>query len=220
MSGRAAVLFDLDGTVLDTAPDLLVALNLLRERRGLGPFPLTGFRARVSRGARAMLAAGLPGFVDAGDRGQADIVREFLAAYEGRIYRDTVMFPGMAEVLDTLAARGVALAIVTNKPEAMACELLHAMALAARFPVVLGGDSLGERKPHPLPVLTACARLEVEPGRALMVGDDHRDIEAGRAAGCGTVAVAWGYADAGELPGWEADTIIHSPAQLPALVGA
>ena len=217
---RRAVLFDLDGTVLDTAPDLLVALNCLRERRGLGPFPLAGFRARVSRGARAMLGAGLPGFVDAGEDGQGLLVNEFLDAYQARIYRDTVLFPGMDGLLDSLARQGVPLAIVTNKPEAMACELLAAMNLARRFPVVLGGDSLAERKPHPLPVRTACERLGIEPAYAWMVGDDRRDIEAGRAAGCRTAAVDWGYAPEGEPGGWGADAVVSSPGELVALTGA
>lgn len=216
----SAVLFDLDGTVLDTAPDLLHALNVLRERRDLAPFPLPGFRVRVSRGARAMLGAGLPGFVDADATQQAALVEEFLAAYTQRIYADTVLFPGMADALDRLQAHGLVFAIVTNKPEAMALDLLAAMDLRRRFPVILGGDSLRERKPHPLPLIEACTRLQVDPKQALMVGDDPRDIEAGRAAGCGTVAVAWGYAQAEELPGWNADAVIEHPAQLPALAGA
>lgn len=209
-----AVLFDLDGTVLDTAPDLLAAANALRLRRGLPVLPLNGFREQVSRGARAMLAVGLPEFADIPAPTQLQIVDEFLAVYEREIHRDTLLFPGMADVLDALDANGIAAAIVTNKPVRMAERLLDAMNLSRRFPVVLGGDSLPERKPHPRPVLTACERLGVDPARAFFVGDDERDIRAGAAAGCVTIAVTWGYVDAERLPHWGADAIIDHPAEL------
>lgn len=209
-----AILFDLDGTVLDTAPDLLAAVNVVRAGRGLPPRILDGFRSQVSRGARAMLAAGLPGFAQAGPERQMADVHEFLAAYHGRVCHYSRLFDGMAQVLERCAARGLAMAIVTNKPEAMAVDLLAAMDLGRYFPVLLGGDSLAERKPHPLPVLTACQRLGVVPAQACMVGDDERDIGAGRAAGCTTVAVTWGYADPALLPDWRADVVIDRPGRL------
>ncbi|MBX3726924.1 MAG: phosphoglycolate phosphatase [Xanthomonadales bacterium] len=208
-----AVLFDLDGTLVDTAPDLLAAVNRLRAGEALPPAPLAGFRSQVSRGARAMLAAGIPAFAAADADRQADWVARLLAEYARQVCRDSVLFPGMAGLLEGLRGHGIALAVVTNKPERMAVELLAAMGLAADFPVVLGGDSLAERKPHPLPVLTACERLGVAPQATWFLGDDARDVEAGRAAGSLTVAVTWGYADPGEIAGWRADRVIDDPAQ-------
>ncbi len=215
-----AVLFDLDGTVLDTAPDLLRALNVLRERRGLPLLADEGFRLEISRGARAMLGHGLPGFADAADDQRHRLVDEFLAVYQDDVYRHSVLFPGMAAVMDALDAAGIAMAIVTNKPERMAVTLLEAMGLAPRFPVILGGDSLPERKPHPLPAIVACERLGVEPQAALFVGDDPRDIDCGRAAGCRSIAVRWGYTDAGDIDQWGADAIIAQPQDLLALTGS
>lgn len=217
--GCRAVLFDLDGTVLDTAPDLLRALNVLRARRGLPALPEAGFRLEISRGARAMLGHGLPGFAEAGQDARMALVEEFLALYQDEVYRDTALFPGMAEVMDALDQAGIAMAIVTNKPERMALALLEAMALSPRFPVILGGDSLAERKPHPLPALTACERLGIDPRATLFVGDDPRDIDCGRAAGCRTVAVRWGYTDTADIACWGADATIAHPRELLALAG-
>lgn len=215
MSARApaAVLFDLDGTLVDTAPDLLAAVNELRAGEGLAPMSLAGFRWQVSRGARAMLAAGIPAFAAADEAAQQAWVARLLAVYGAAVYRHSTLFDGIADLMAGLRRRGIAMAVVTNKPERMAVELLAAMGLAADFPVVLGGDSLAERKPHPLPVLTACARLGVAPAQAWFLGDDGRDIEAGRAAGCLTVAVTWGYADVDDVAAWRADRVISAPAQ-------
>lgn len=218
-NGCRAVLFDLDGTVLDTAPDLLRAVNALRARRGLVALPEPGFRLEISRGARSMLSHGLPGFIEAGHDERLALIDEFLAVYQDDVYRDTVLFPGMAEVIDGLDQAGIVMAIVTNKPERMALALLEAMALTSRFPVILGGDSLSERKPHPLPALTACAQLGIDPGATLFVGDDPRDIDCGRAAGCRTVAVRWGYTDTADIEQWGADAIIAHPRELLALAG-
>lgn len=214
----AAVLFDLDGTLLDTAPDLLVATNVVRARRGLAPIDMPLFRNTVSRGARAMLGVGLPGFASMAPEAQAELVQEFLDAYEQAVFRDTVLFPGMAQVLDHLDAAGIPMAIVTNKPARMTTQLLDAMALSRRFGSVIGGDSLLERKPHPLPVLTACNALGVEPARSLFIGDDVRDIAAGAAAGCRTVAAAWGYVEHDAWAEWRADHVAHAPLDLLALL--
>lgn len=214
-----AVLFDLDGTLVDTAPDLLAAVNALRAGEGLEPLSLAGFRWQVSRGARAMLGAGIPAFAAADEDGRQAWVARLLSTYGARVYRHSTLFPGVAGLLDGLRRRGIATAVVTNKPERMAVELLAAMGLAADFPVVLGGDSLAERKPHPLPVLTACERLGVSPRASWFLGDDARDVEAGRAAGSLTVAVTWGYAEPAEIAGWQADRVIDVPAQALAWLG-
>lgn len=215
---RVAVLFDLDGTLVDSAPDLLRAANRLRAARGLPPLALAGFRGQVSRGARAMLGVAFPDFPALPAPDQQALVGELLAAYAADLHADGGLFDGMAPVLDHLAARDVALGIVTNKPLSLAEALLAAMALRPRFGIVLGGDSLAERKPHPLPVLVACEALGVAPARTLFVGDDARDVAAGRAAGCRTVAVRWGYVDGEDLDAWGADAVIAEPAELPALL--
>lgn len=208
------LLFDLDGTLLDTAPDMLAVVNTLRARRDLAPVPMAGFRDQVSRGARAMIAAGLPEFASDDPDTMAALVNEFLAAYEADISHHSVLFPGMGEVLAELAKRRLPAAIVTNKPVALADQLLHALDLHRGFVTVIGGDSLVERKPHPLPVLTACERMAVAPDQVLMIGDDRRDIESGRAAGSRTVAAAWGYADDAEVASWQADVVLDRPLQL------
>lgn len=213
------LLFDLDGTLLDTAPDMLATVNTLRARRGLSPVPMAGFRDQVSRGARAMLAAGMPEFASDHPDDLAALVAEFLTVYAADISQHSVLFPGMAQVLDALDARGLPAAIVTNKPVALADQLLHALDLHRRFVTVIGGDSFSERKPHPLPLLTACERMDVAPDHVLMIGDDRRDIEAGRAAGSRTVAAAWGYADAAEVASWQADIVLEHPLQLLDLLG-
>jgi phosphoglycolate phosphatase len=213
-----AVLFDLDGTVVDTAPDLLRAVNLLRWRRGLAALAMDGLRGEVSRGSRAMLTAGIPQFELRPPETQEALVQELLAAYGADICRDSRPFDGMPAVLDALEARRKLLGIVTNKPVELARQLLRALGLEHRFQVLIGGDSLAERKPHPLPVLTACTRLGVEPARAVFVGDDARDVEAGRRAGCATVAVTWGYSAATAVAGWGAAAIVDAPAQLLDLV--
>ena len=215
-----AVLFDLDGTVVDTAPDLLRAVNLLRWRRGLAAMPMAGLRGQVSQGSRAMLAAAIPQFELRPPETQAALVQELLAAYGADISCDSRPFAGVTAVLDALAARRMLLGIVTNKPVELARQLLRALGLEARFQVLIGGDSLAERKPHPLPVLTACARMGVDPVRAVFVGDDARDVQAGAAAGCRTVAVAWGYVDVDTLPHWGADAVIERPDELLALIRA
>lgn len=218
--GLPAVLFDLDGTVLDTAPDLLAALNGLRRRRGLDAVAMEGFRPLVSRGSRAMLDWGLPGFAGGDEARRRADVDEFLDLYLADVCSRSCLFPGMAGLLDELAARATPLAVVTNKPILLARQVLDELGLSHRFGAILGGDSLARRKPDPLPVLTACQQLGVAPGRALMVGDDERDVLAGRAAGCTTVAVTWGYGRRDDIDAWQPDAIIDEPAQLLVLLPA
>ncbi len=209
-----AVLFDLDGTILDTAPDLLAALNGLRARRGLEPAAMSGFRSLVSRGSRAMLDWGLPGFAGADEAARRADIDDFLAIYLADVCSRTCLFEGMAALLDDLAERGLPLAVVTNKPILLAQQVLDYLDLSRRFGAILGGDSLARRKPDPLPVLTACTQLGVAPAQALMVGDDERDIVSGRVAGCTTIAVTWGYGSRDDIAGWQPDAVIDAPSQL------
>lgn len=211
MSQRGAVLFDLDGTLVDSAGDLLHAANVLRARRGLDACAMSVFRPFVSRGARAMLGASLPGFTAADEAS----ISEFLDVYAGAVAVHAGLFPGVAELLDAIEARGVCWGIVTNKAEALARPLCEALGLLSRCGVLIGGDSLPERKPHPLPLLEACRRLQAAPATSLYLGDDPRDIDAARAAGLRGIAVDWGYFDPAHPPqAWGAQRVISAPVHL------
>ena len=207
-----AVLFDLDGTLLDTAPDLIRAVNRLRALHHLSAVPTTQVRPFVSKGGRAMINAAFPDWDDAS---REPLLQPFLDLYREQIVVDTMLFEGFEDTLLALEARGLALAIVTNKPAWLTHPVLIETRLARRFLAVICGDSLSEKKPHPAPVLEACRLLDVSPAQAVMVGDDARDIEAARAAGAWSIAVRFGYAGDGENPDdWQADAVIDRPWQL------
>jgi 2-phosphoglycolate phosphatase len=207
-----AVLFDLDGTLVDTAPDLHRAGEMMRARAGLPPLALDAFRPAVSRGSRAMLAVALP-HLDAESR--EAWVAPFLAAYADAIAVESRLFPGMHDVLAALEADGACWGIVTNKPEGLARALVQGLGLGARCAVLVGGDTLPQRKPDPQPLWFACDQLGVDARHAVYVGDDARDIEAARAAGMRSVAAAWGYRDPGErIEDWGADLVLDQPAAL------
>ena len=207
-----AVLFDLDGTLLDTAPDLIRAVNRLRQQQGLAAVPAGVVRPLVSKGGRAMIQAAFP---DWSEGARESLLQPFLDLYREEIVVDTLLFDGFEDTLAALEARGLALAIVTNKPEWLTTAVLAGTGLDRRFDVVICGDTLTEKKPHPAPVLEACRRLGVAPGEAVMVGDDQRDIDAALGAGARSVAVRFGYAGADErIDEWRADAVIDAPVEL------
>lgn len=210
-----AVLFDLDGTLVDTAPDLCAAANAMRQRVGLAPLRVDELRPAVSRGSRAMLALALP---DLDPAQRERWIAPFLDAYAGAIAVHSRLFEGMDDVLGAIEADGACWGIVTNKPAGLARTLVAALGLAGRCAVLIGGDTLPVRKPDPQPLWLACDHLGTAPGSALYVGDDARDIEAARAAGMRSIAAAWGYRDAADrIETWGADCVIESPR---ALLGA
>ena len=214
----AAVLFDLDGTLIDSAPDLAGAANDMRLARGLAALPVEHLRPLVGSGARGMVQAAFERGPE--DDGYDALREEFLARYEARSTRETHVFPGMAPLLDALDAAHLPWGIVTNKIERYTLPLVRHLGLARRAAALVCGDTTAHAKPHPAPLLEAARRLAVEPAACVYVGDDLRDIVAGRAAGMGTVAAAWGYLGAGEaIERWQADAVIHHPAELPALLG-
>ena len=221
MTARAplhAVLFDLDGTLIDSAPDLGGAGNDLRERRGLPALPLTDFRPMTGAGARGMLGVALQ--VTPEHPEFEALKHEYLAIYEARMTRLTRVFEDMAPVLDALDAAGLPWGIVTNKHSRFAVPVVEAAGLAQRSRVLVCGDTTPHAKPHPEPLLEAARRMGVDPARCLYVGDDLRDIQAGQAAGMGTVAVAWGYLGQGEpIEAWGADHLINLPGELLKLPG-
>ncbi len=217
-----AVLLDLDGTLVDTAPDMGGALNkLLREER-LDPLPLESIRPYVSQGGLVLTRLGF------GERVPESAIeplrQRFLDHYRAIVADDSALFDGFDAVLDALEARGVAWGVVTNKPEWLTQPLLEALGLATRAAVVIGGDTLARRKPDPLPLVSAAERIGVACADCVYVGDDERDIVAGRAAGMKTLAAAWGYIEPGvDLADWRADGIVATPGELlehPLLGGA
>jgi phosphoglycolate phosphatase len=212
VTGSSALLLDLDGTLLDTAPDMGGALNLLRAEHGLEPIPDAVIRPVVSHGAMRLVALGFPEAT--GDAFEALRLR-FLDLYAANLAIGTRLFPGFEAVLDQLEARRLPWGIVTNKPGWLTDPLLAALGLDRRAACAVSGDTLAERKPHPLPLLHAARLLGVEPERCVYVGDAERDIQAGRAAGMTTVVAAYGYISAAEDPqAWQPHGVVHSPDEL------
>lgn len=207
-----AVLFDLDGTLLDSAPDMLATANRMLAARSRAPLTLDALRPVVSKGTRAMLGVAFPELDAAG---REALVAEFLDGYRELLGRHAAPFAGVAALLDALEARGVTWGIVTNKPEYLARLILPLLGWEERCAVLIGGDTLAERKPHPLPLLTAAGRIGIAAGACVYVGDDERDIVAARAAGMPSVAALWGYRPDGDDPlAWRADALADRPEQL------
>lgn len=211
-----AVLFDLDGTLIDSAGDLARAANAMREARALPPLPLAQYRPHGGSGARGMLGQAFE--VAPGHGDYEALKREFLDRYESLMFDSTQPFAGVAAQLTGLEAAGLAWGIVTNKAERFALPLVAALGLRAA--TVVGGDTTPHTKPHPAPLLEAARRLSVDPGQCLYVGDDHRDILAGRAAGMSTAIAAWGYLGVGEAhEAWGADVTLQEPGALLSALG-
>jgi len=204
-----AVLFDLDGTFADTAPDLARALNVMRATRNLPPVPVEATRPVTSTGARGLLRVGFGMAPEHPD--YARMREEFLEIYTNNLCVETRLFPGIVELLDGLEARGMKWGIVTNKVERLAKPLIEALELSARCGCVVGGDTAGVTKPHPAPLLAASRILGIAPDASVYVGDDLRDVEAGRAAGMKTVAVRYGYLNGGDPDSWGADAVVDTP---------
>lgn len=209
---RKLILFDFDGTLADTARDLAVAANLQRERRGLPPMPYEQLRPLASQGARGLLRATLGLTPEHSDYETYRL--QFLADYEQCMSQHAALFPGIRELLDTISAHGHAWGIVTNKLEYLARPLIRHLGLEAESAAIVGGDTAGHPKPHPAPLLYAARQAGFEAAMCLYVGDDERDIIAGRAAGMPTIAIRYGYGAPEQIPGWQADAIADSPAAI------
>lgn len=208
-----AVLFDLDGTLIDSAPDLAGAVNALRERKGLDAVPYARLRPMVGTGARGMIGAAFG--LQPGDAGFDDLRDEFLALYEQNLLRHTRVFEQMVPVLDALDAAGLRWGIVTNKAERFALPVVQSLGLHLRAGAMVCGDTTPHAKPHPAPLLEAARRIGCDATACVYVGDDLRDVQAGRAAGMATLAAAWGYLGQGEaIDAWGADGLIDIPGEL------
>jgi phosphoglycolate phosphatase len=208
-----AVFFDLDGTLADTAPDLGDALNRVLIEEGRPALAMATVRPHVSAGSRGLLWLGFG--LEPEDAGYSGLQQRLLAHYEVRLCVGTHLFDGMAALLDTLDARGVAWGIVTNKPRRFTEPLVDLLGLRRRAAAIVSGDSTPAPKPSPAPLLLACASAGVEPTQSLYVGDDLRDVQAAKAAGLRAVAARWGYLGEGPaVADWRADDIIDHPGQV------
>lgn len=206
------VLFDLDGTLADTAPDLAYALNQVLQVQGKPALPLEEIRPVASNGAQALIELGF------GNKPQAvlePLRQQLIEVYRANIARETTLFPGMQELLDNLETQGLNWGVVTNKPRRLTEPLLEALHLARRAACVVSGDTLTERKPHPAPLLLACQQSGCSVAECIYVGDAARDIEAGKRAGMQTLVALFGYiADTDQPDHWQADGMIESPAEI------
>lgn len=207
------VLFDLDGTLADTAADLGHVLNLQRHARGLEEMPLERLRPVVSQGARGLLRVGFG--LTPGRPGYEAMRDEFLELYSHNLVRHTRLFEGMAEVLDALEHRGLPWGVVTNKQARFTEPLLESLGLRQRAGCVISGDTCARAKPHPDPLLEAARRLETAAAACIYVGDDERDMQAGRDAGMQPVVALYGYLGENPAPHeWDADASIERPLAL------
>ena len=207
------VLFDLDGTLADTAIDLANALNAIRVLHNMSALPLKTIRPTVSLGGNAMikLAFGL----EENDVGFTEIRDQFLNHYRENIAAETVLFSGMEQVLNSLEENNIKWGIVTNKTSWLTEPLLKALSLDERCACVVSGDTTKERKPHPAPIIYACDLMKSEPGSTVYIGDAQRDIEAGRRAGTKTLIALYGYIDEDENPeSWQADGMVTTPLEI------
>jgi phosphoglycolate phosphatase len=207
-----AVLFDLDGTLLDTAPDLVRVLNQVRVEQGREPLPWELARAQVSHGSSGLIRLGFPDL--SGEPLEALRLR-LLELYAAQLAVGTRLFDGCAFVLEQLAARRMAWGIVTNKPGFLTMPLLQALQLDRRAACVVSGDTLPERKPHPAPLLHAARQLALTPAQCLYVGDAERDVQSARAAGMPVLVARYGYLGPADDPdSWHADGHVNSPAGI------
>ena len=212
----AAVFFDLDGTLIDSAPDLVVAMSRLRAELGEPAVDVSTIGHVVSKGGRAMLRRGFPG----ADEARIELLLpRFLDLYAEAIATHTRTYPGIDDVLAAFEERGIRWGVVTNKPGRLARAVMAALALDARCAALVSGDCLPLRKPDPAPLLHACALAGVDAAHSIYVGDDARDVEAGKRAGMATVAAAWGYLDGEDAASWGADRVAATPVDLLPVLG-
>ena len=210
-----AILFDLDGTLADTAPDLAAAVNLLRTVRGLEPTAYELLRPTASAGARGMIGAAFG--LKPGDDGFVELREGFFDNYQAAMAVHSTLFPGIPELLAGIEQAGLKWGIVTNKPARFTDPLLPQIGLA-HAACIVSGDTTAYAKPHPAPLLEAAARLGLAPEQCWYVGDDLRDIQAGQAAGMPSIGCGWGYCGPVEPQSWQGDHLVMEPTAILALM--
>lgn len=212
------ILFDLDGTLVDTAHDLAYALNLQRERHGLAALPLDVIRPYASHGSKGLLSVGFN--LTPEEDSFSAMREEYLALYDQVLTRQPILFDGIAELLAQLDKKGEPWGVVTNKPRRFTQPLMQNIGLLQRAACVVSGDDAPRPKPYPDTLLLACAQADVNPEACWYVGDAERDIQAGKAAGMQTIVALYGYLDATDKPAeWGADQSINAPLELLELIG-
>ncbi len=214
----AAVLFDLDGTLADTAPDLVAVLNRMLAEAGRAPMPYAIARNEVSNGSTGLVRLG---FGDAGPAAEFEALRaRFIELYARDVCINSRLYITLNDIDDCISRIGRRWGVVTNKPRAMTVPLLDALGLGGRPGSVVSGDQLPQRKPHPAPLLLAAGELGIAPEHCVYVGDAPRDVEAGRAAGMVTIAAAYGYIRPHvDVTAWSADYVARHPRELVAMLG-
>lgn len=215
-SRPGGIFFDLDGTLVDTAPDMVAVLAALQKDHGQEPLPYELVRPHVSNGAMALVRLAFP---DADEDRQLRYYAEYLDRYEEAPCIGSTLFPGLTALLDRLDNEGTPWGVITNKPKRMTEPLLRQLDLSERLSCTVSGDTLPQRKPHPAPMLHACRLAGVSPATSVYIGDAERDVIAGREAGMRTIAAAWGYIVPGDDPArWRADDIARDPGELASLL--
>lgn len=207
------ILFDLDGTLADTAPDIACALNALRREEGQAPLPFELIRPVVSRGTSDLIRLAFG--CDNADPQFDPLRRRFLSLYEGRLAVDTRLFPGMEELLEVITEQGRNWGVVTNKPGFLTRPLMEQMGLTDKAACIVSGDCTEYRKPHPAPMLLACSQAGSQASQCLYIGDARRDIEAGQNAGMRTLVALFGYLGDDDQPHlWGADAMVNQPMAI------
>ncbi len=215
MNKYPLALFDFDGTLADTARDMVNALNLLRASKSKEPLPFERLRPHISNGTPALIRLGFNCAPE--ENGFQELREEFLDLYGQNLYSETVLFPGIGAILEKMNETGIRWGIVTNKPEYLTVQIVEHLGLSDSVACVVGGDTLPQRKPNPLPVIHACKLAGISPNSSVFIGDSIRDIEAGRDAGLHTIGVTYGYIPPHDDPkSWGADYLIDTVAEIPA----
>ncbi|WP_230413355.1 HAD-IA family hydrolase [Zooshikella ganghwensis] len=208
-----AILFDLDGTLLDTAPDLVAAVNRLRQAHGENSLDYNLVRNCVSNGAKALVKLAFSTTED--DQRFTHLHQQLLALYEEQLVNETALFPGMDLLLQAIESRRLPWGVVTNKPSQYTAPIMDSLALSQRSAVTICPDHVQQRKPHPEPLLAACSRISCKPEQCIYIGDHERDIEAGQRAGMVTIAACYGYIDSDTDPAsWPADFHANSVMEI------
>ncbi len=216
-NSSSCILFDLDGTLADTAPDLIAALNRSIQKYHFSAVEYQRIKPFISYGAAAMIKQCLPECND--EQLQAEILKLMLEDYQQNIAQHTQLYQGMESILNNIENRGMKWGVVTNKRQRFTQPLMAALDLTNRAACIISGDTTGNSKPHPEPMLAACRDAQVNPEQCLYIGDAAHDIEAGKAAGMKTIAATWGYLKSEDMPEqWGADFLIHSPDEILAFL--